>query len=145
MIFNGNGSFLALSLDSGGVTTGPITVPFIMALGLGIASTVGGRRSKDNSFGLIALCSIGPIIVCLFLGIFMKEAPQIELNFDEYIIDSSNMVRQLLIKELKVLREVSISLGLIFIAFMVIEIIFIKLSKKKILQIVIGIIYTFIG
>ncbi|MBQ1753712.1 MAG: DUF1538 domain-containing protein, partial [Bacteroidales bacterium] len=56
------GGLLPLSFDSGGVTTGPITVPFIMALGVGIALTVGGRHANENSFGLIALCSIGPII-----------------------------------------------------------------------------------
>ena len=53
MLENGKGLFLPLAFDSGGVTTGPITVPFIMALGVGIASTVGGRKSQENSFGLI--------------------------------------------------------------------------------------------
>ena len=52
----GKGGFLALAFDSGGVTTGPITVPFIMALGVGIATTIGGKNSNENSFGLIALC-----------------------------------------------------------------------------------------
>ena len=70
LIVNGNGDLLALSFDSGGVTTGPITVPFIMALGVGIASSIGGKRSNENSFGLIALCSIGPILAVVILGIF---------------------------------------------------------------------------
>ena len=58
-------SLIALSFDSGGVTTGPITVPFIMALGVGVASTIGGKRANENSFGLIALCSVGPIIAVI--------------------------------------------------------------------------------
>ncbi len=58
-----------MAFDSGGVTTGPITVPFIMALGVGIAATLGGRDVGENSFGLVALCSIGPILAVLLLGI----------------------------------------------------------------------------
>ena len=69
LVIEGNSFFLPLSFDSGGVTTGPITVPFIMAFGLGIASTVGGKDNKENSFGLVALCSIGPILAMLILGI----------------------------------------------------------------------------
>ena len=61
LIVRGNAPLIPLAFDSGGVTTGPITVPFIMALGVGIASTIGGKNSGENSFGLIALCSVGPI------------------------------------------------------------------------------------
>ena len=63
------GDFIPVSFDSGGVTTGPITVPFIMALGLGIASTRSDANSASDSFGLISLCSIGPILAVLLLGI----------------------------------------------------------------------------
>ena len=69
LIDSGKGSFLPLSFDSGGVTTGPITVPFIMALGVGIALTVGGQNAGENSFGLIALCSVGPIAAVLILSL----------------------------------------------------------------------------
>ena len=68
LIDSGKGSFFPLSFDSGGVTTGPITVPFIMALGVGIALTVGGRNASENSFGLIALCSVGPVAAVLLLA-----------------------------------------------------------------------------
>ena len=68
LIQSGKGSFLPMSFDSGGVTTGPITVPFIMALGVGIALTIGGRNASENSFGLIALCSVGPIAAVLLLS-----------------------------------------------------------------------------
>ena len=67
MFENDKGVFLPMAFDSGGVTTGPITVPFIMALGVGVALNTGGRNAKENSFGLIALCSIGPMIAVMAL------------------------------------------------------------------------------
>ena len=69
IVINENTDFLSLSFDSGGVTTGPITVPFIMALGVGIATTIGGKNVGENSFGLVAMCSIGPILAVTFLGL----------------------------------------------------------------------------
>ena len=71
--------FLALAFDSGGVTTGPITVPFIMALGVGISSTIGGRNANENSFGLIALCSIGPMLAVMVLAFSSGGSPVYEL------------------------------------------------------------------
>ena len=148
VISNGNGSFLALSFDSGGVTTGPITVPFIMALGVGIASTIGGRNSKENSFGLIALCSIGPILTVLLLGMGIDSSKlAINPNPSDYSIAATLtenidvILHELLLKS----KEVIIALALIVAFFLVIQFIFIKLPKKKLLQIFIGIAYTFIG
>ena len=65
-----NAKLIPISFDSGGVTTGPITVPFIMALGVGVAATIGGRNSSEISFGLVAMCSVGPILAVLLLSIF---------------------------------------------------------------------------
>ena len=67
------GKFIPLSFDSGGVTTGPITVPFIMALGIGMASVKEAEESKNDSFGLIGLCSVGPIMSVLFLSLFFQN------------------------------------------------------------------------
>ncbi len=64
--------YLAVSFDAGGVTTGPMTVPFILALGVGVASVTGKRRSANDSFGLVALASIGPILAVLLLGVFYR-------------------------------------------------------------------------
>ncbi len=66
-------SFLAVAFDSGGVTTGPITVPFILALGIGLSSVRGGKSSHDDSFGLVALCSIGPIMAVMIMGMFFDK------------------------------------------------------------------------
>lgn len=65
-------SFIPVSFDSGGVTTGPVTVPFIMALGIGLATLRSDKKSREDSFGLISLCSIGPILAVLLLGFFMN-------------------------------------------------------------------------
>ena len=66
------GDFLAVAFDSGGVTTGPMTVPFIMALGVGISSIRNDRHAEDDSFGLVALCSIGPILAVLLLSLIYQ-------------------------------------------------------------------------
>ena len=65
-------SFIPVSFDSGGVTTGPVTVPFIMSLGVGLAALRSDRRSAEDSFGLVALCSVGPVLAVLLLGIFYR-------------------------------------------------------------------------
>ena len=65
LVVSGNEALLPMAFDSGGVTTGPITVPFIMALGVGISGVLGDRRNKENSFGLVALCSVGPILAVI--------------------------------------------------------------------------------
>lgn len=63
-------AFVPISFDSGGVTTGPVTVPFILALGLGTTAVLGGRSSLSDGFGLVGLASIGPVIGVMLLGIF---------------------------------------------------------------------------
>ena len=72
-------SFLAVAFDSGGVTTGPMTVPFIMALGIGISSIRNDKHAADDSFGLVALCSIGPILAVLILESFTNQTEAITL------------------------------------------------------------------
>ena len=61
--------FIPISFDSGGVTTGPMTAPFILALGVGFASVLGGKSSLENSFGYVALASIGPVLAVMILGV----------------------------------------------------------------------------
>ncbi|MDE6660406.1 MAG: DUF1538 domain-containing protein [Anaeroplasmataceae bacterium] len=142
VILSGNGSFLSLAFDSGGVTTGPITVPFIMALGVGVAATIGGRNASENSFGLIALCSVGPILAVLILGATMRgDIPYTDPNYTV----NPNFWSGLFSTLGSVAKEVIIALSLIVVFFMIIELIFIKLPKKKLIQIAIGIAYTFVG
>jgi hypothetical protein len=132
VIINGNEEFLALSYDSGGVTTGPITVPFIMALGVGVATTVGGRNASENSFGLIALCSIGPILAVLILGITING--DISYEVPNYGIDS-NFIGSFFTTLGHTCKEVVIALVFIIVFFMIIEFIYIRLPKIKLIQI----------
>lgn len=143
LIDSGKKSLLPLAFDSGGVTTGPITVPFIMALGVGISNTIGGRHANENSFGLIALCSVGPIIAVMLLSL-MSDGDLSVYNTDIYAIENylgSNFGGLLLDK----LKEVLLALGLIVIFFFILQFTILKLPKKRLAQIGVGIVYTFIG
>lgn len=139
---NDNLNLLPLSFDSGGVTTGPITVPFIMALGVGISSVLGDKHSQENSFGLVALCSIGPILAVLVLGIFSQNA--LSYQVPDYAV-SSDILGSFLHTAQHTAIEVAIALGLIVVFFMVCQIAFLKLSKKRLLKIALGVLFTYVG
>ena len=124
LIISGNEELLALSFDSGGVTTGPITVPFLMALGVGIAITIGGKRANENSFGIIALCSVGPIISVMILGIFTNG--DLSYTVPNYQI-ADNVFSVFFKTILTVTKEVTLALGLIVIFFFIINFMFLKL------------------
>ncbi len=142
----GKNDFLALSFDSGGVTTGPITVPFIMALGFGIATTIGGRDANENSFGLIALCSIGPIIAVMILSLCSKgEISQDTLNAlasYETVEGSLALIGHSILNTAK---DVLLALALIVVFFLILQFTVLKLPRQKLAQIGIGIAYTFFG
>ena len=146
LIDSGKNDFLALSFDSGGVTTGPITVPFIMALGVGIATTIGGRNANENSFGLIAMCSIGPILAVVILALAsngeMSAESLAELAHYETIQEALNGIGMTILETVK---NVAIALGLVVAFFLVLQFTVLKLPKKKMIQIAIGIAYTFFG
>ena len=142
VVASGNGDFLPMAFDSGGVTTGPITVPFIMALGVGIATTIGGKDVGENSFGLIALCSVGPILAVMLLGATVDG--EIGYKVPDYAIENG-LGMALAEKILHTLKEVGIALGLIIAFFAVLQILVLKLPKKKLWQIAVGIAYTFFG
>jgi hypothetical protein len=143
IVINENADFLSLAFDSGGVTTGPITVPFIMALGVGIATTIGGKNIGENSFGLVAMCSIGPILAVAFLGVFANGS--IDYKIPDYSINFKDLGGLLAHTLMSKVTDVAIALGLIVAFFVILQIIYLKLPIKKLFQITIGIIYTFIG
>ncbi len=138
-----NFQLIPLSFDSGGVTTGPITVPFIMALGVGVATVIGGRNASDNSFGLVAMCSVGPILAVLLLSLINGgdiSAP----NVSDYMLPN-NVLSSTLLTLLKTTKDVAIALGLVVVFFFIINFILLKLPKKKIKQILVGTGFTFLG
>ena len=142
LVVNGNEKLLPLAFDSGGVTTGPITVPFIMALGLGISNVLGDRRSKENSFGLVALCSVGPILAVLVLGIFSRN--DLSYQVPDYTV-SKDILGAFLHTAGHTCKEVAIALGLIVAFFLICQIIFLRLPKRKLLRIAIGVLFTYAG
>ena len=132
----GKTALLPMVFDSGGVTTGPITVPFIMALGVGISSVLGDRKSQENSFGLVALCSIGPILAVLVLALFSGGALA-PYSFHE----PAGFLPTLL----TVAKNVAIALGLIVAFFVVCQLTFLQLPKRHLLRIGVGVVFTYIG
>lgn len=138
-----NANLLPLCFDSGGVTTGPITVPFIMALGVGIAATIGGKHSNENSFGLIAMCSVGPILAVIILSLFNSGdiVPPVK---EDYLM-ADNVIKATFHHLWEVTKEVTLALGLVVGFFFIINAIFLKLPKKKLKNIAIGVMYTYLG
>ena len=139
---SGNLPLLPMSFDSGGVTTGPITVPFIMALGVGISSVLGDPRSKDNSFGLVALCSVGPVLAVLVLGIFASN--DLTYAVPDYTV-SSSILSSYLHTAAHTCKEVAVALGMIVVFFLVCQVLFLKLSFKRLKRIAVGVVITYIG
>ena len=142
LVVNGNDALLPMSFDSGGVTTGPITVPFIMALGVGISSVLGDRRSQENSFGLVSLCSVGPILAVLVLGIFSRN--DLTYAVPDYGV-SNEIAEAFLHTAIHTCKEVAVALGLIVAFFLVCQLIFLKLPRRRLMKIGMGVIFTYIG
>lgn len=142
LVETGNADFLAMSFDSGGVTTGPITVPFIMAFGVGISQTIGGRNADENSFGLVALCSIGPVLAVMLLGLL--SAGDVNYTLADYSV-AENIWLALGTTSWKVVKEVAIALGLIVVFFVVLQVTYLKIPTRKLKRIAMGLLYTFLG
>ena len=142
LVVQGNESLLPLAFDSGGVTTGPITVPFIMALGVGVSSILGDSKSQDNSFGLVALCSIGPVLAVLVLGIFSTN--DLSYSVPDYSM-SSDILGSFLHSLAHTAKEVATALGMIVAFFTVCQLTFLRLPRKRLLRIAIGVLFTYVG
>ena len=132
----GKTDLLPMAFDSGGVTTGPITVPFIMALGIGISSVLSDKKSQENSFGLVALCSIGPILAVLVLGVFSGS----ELNYSYELHQTSFLAAMG-----ATAKNVALALGLIVFFFLICQVIFLRLPKRQLLRIGLGVVFTYAG
>lgn len=138
--------FLSVAFDSGGVTTGPMTVPFIMALGIGISAIRSDRHAADDSFGLVALCSIGPILAVMILGMIYN--PQESLYVPPVIpdIENSKQLWRLFSVEFPTyMKEIALSLLPIFLFFLVFQLLVLKLTKRTLGKILIGLVYTYLG
>ena len=142
LVQGGKEALLPLAFDSGGVTTGPITVPFIMALGVGISHVLGDRKNKENSFGLVALCSVGPMLAVLVLGIF--SGGDLSYEVPDYTV-STDILGTYLHSFEHTAKEVAIALGMIVVFFLICQLAFLKLPAKRLKKIAVGVVFTYVG
>lgn len=138
--------FLAIAFDSGGVTTGPITVPFIMALGLGIASVRSDKGAASDSFGLISISSIGPILAVLLLGIFFNSS---DASYSKIVVPEVITTRDVVLTFFHEIphyvEEVSIAILPLVAVFIILQLTTKRFHKKEIKKISVGFFYTYIG
>lgn len=140
------GRFIPLAFDAGGVTTGPITVPFILALGIGVASIRSDKNSHDDSFGLVALCSIGPILSVMLLGVIFRPD---SAGVQTYALVSISTTRELALQFLHAFphycREVALAVGPIALVFFLYNFLARRFRRRKLASILIGFAYTYVG
>ncbi len=139
---SGSMDLLPMAFDSGGVTTGPITVPFLMALCVGISGVLGDRHSQENSFGMVALCSIGPVLAVLLLGVF--SANDLTYSVPDYTV-SSDVLGSFLHTAGHTAGEVALALGLIVVFFLACQVLLLKLPRRQLVKIFVGVLFTYVG
>lgn len=138
--------FLAVAFDSGGVTTGPMTVPFIMAVGVGLASVRSDKNAANDSFGLVALSSVGPILAVLILGCFFKPTEAAFTLTDVATVVTTQDVARVFAGGLPAYaREVLVSLVPIVLVFLIFQLLTRRYQKRQIRKIAVGFAYTYIG
>ena len=145
-------SFIGIAFDSGGATTGPMTVPFIMALGLGVSSV---RSDSNNSFGLTGICSVGPVMAVLIYSLILKmtgcfdNMTVAEAASAAECISGGSVMQQIFGPfgnvALEVLRDSVISILPLFCLFLLFQFTLLKMTALQVARVVIGFIYSFVG
>ena len=139
-------NFLAIAFDAGWVTTGPMTVPFIMAFGVGISAIRRDKEAADDSFGLIALCSVGPILAVMILSIIFR--PESISNSETWLPNVAETVelRNLFVNSFPTyLKEIGLALLPIMAFFGIFQLVSLKLDKRVLIRIGVGLLYTYTG
>lgn len=138
--------FRPLAFDSGGVTTGPMTVPFIMSLGAGVSSSRKNKEGSADSFGITALCSIGPIISVLVLGICLKVSDVVyEPETIVQILDTREGLVRYAFGFVEYAEEVAIALLPIVVFTVLFQLVFRVFSTRQLIRLAVGVLYTFVG
>ena len=147
LVFFVPAGFRAIAFDSGGVTTGPMTVPFIMALGVGISAIRNDKHAASDSFGLVALCSIGPILAVLVLGlIYSPTRSEMSNALSDLRVEDTVELWKLFAHGLPhYMGEIAVSLLLIVAFFGLFQVISLRLDKRQLGKILVGLIYTYVG
>ena len=138
--------FLAVAFDSGGVTTGPMTVPFIMALGVGVSAVRNDREAGGDSFGLVALCSIGPIITVLLLGLLYQPdgSTYTPVSVPD-AKDTAEMFRSYTHALPEYFKEIFLSLAPILAFFVLFQLVTRRMHRREVMSMLFGLLYTYIG
>ncbi len=138
--------FLAIAFDSGGVTTGPMTVPFIMAFGVGITAIRSDRHAEDDSFGLVALCSVGPILAVMILGMIFTPESAEAVSEAIPIIDNTVDIGKLFTEQLPhYFEEMAVSIFPIIFFFGIFELFARDINKHTLIKVGVGILETYLG
>ena len=137
--------FWAMAFDSGGVTTGPMTVPFIMALGAGVSASRMNKDGHDDSFGLVALCSVGPIIAVMVLGICFQASGTPIMEPLPVISDTRVGILHYLTGLGAYAEEVAIALLPMIVFALLFQLVTRAFSARQVIRILVGLVYTFAG
>ena len=140
--------YLALAFDSGGVTTGVITVPFILALGKGLSAVRADKESRDDSFGMVALASVGPILAVLILGLFSKTPPDATLAgtiSDDMVLNSRDLFALFGEALPHYAVEVAVAILPIVVLFLIFQVTKIRMAITELIRIFVGLLYTYAG
>lgn len=140
-------NFLPICFDASGVTTGPISVPFIMAFGLGIVAVRSGESNENDGFGLLTICSIGPILAIMIISAFLKGNATSESVAVTYSVfeNFGQFGSSLLGAFLESLKDVAIVLLPIVAFFLVYNFSALKYPLVTLLRLGVGLIYTYVG
>jgi hypothetical protein len=137
-------SFLGIAFDSGGATTGSMTVPFILALALGVSSTEGGKKSEEDSFGLVGVASTGPMIAVLSMSL-LSGIESLTGSLSYHAVETKGLLAPFFQAMPQLALEVLMALLPLVIFFFIFQIFFFKLSKRQLARILKGLAYTFLG
>ena len=139
-------SFLALSFDAGGVTTGPMTVPFILAFGAGVGAIRSDPNAENDSFGLVALSSVGPILAVMLLSLFYDVDGAGYTAASLTLVEDTRSLTGLFVRALPhYLGEVALALLPIVAFFLLFQLFALKLPAREVVRIVAGLLYTYVG
>ena len=136
--------FIGIAFDGSGATTGDISIPFMLALGIGVAATMSKRKTDDDTFGLIGIASLGPILAVFLYGILFKSShdgavPAPNFDYDPGAVDSFANILGFNF------QEAMLTLLPIVLLFLPFQFFLIKLYKREFKRILLGIIPVFIG
>ena len=138
--------FLSVAFDSGGVTTGPMTVPFIMSFGIGVSAIRNDKHAEDDSFGLVSLCSIGPILSVLILGMIFNPESTEQVSESIPIIDNTvDLWKSFAVEFPTYIKEMAVSILPIVVFFGIFQLISRDVNKHTLIRICIGLVYTYVG